>query len=583
MLWISALVALTLGAQAEQIAFASPEKTILNTKIDKFVQDVLAEWNSPAGISVAVVKKADDGTWLTETKGYGVAQRDGSKVTTETLFAIGSNSKLFDVLATGLLISNESLSPRISWDSKIASIIPEWELMDPIATQESTIVDLMSHRTGLPRHDFMYGTEEDIGSVIRRLKHLRPSASFRDIYQYNNLMYIVLSYLPQTLLSIPFEKYVQTNIFDRLGMSSTTYSYQVAKASGNLAEGWGREGVNKTEDVFGKGTPQTIEYWNQGPSEGNFISGPGGILMNGNDAAIWLKTLLMEGKNPSSNETVIPAEVVRKVAAGVVVAAGAPTFSEISVAVYGGGQSQASYRGHNLIEHGGGTPGFLTQVTRFPFDNFGIAVFSNDGDFGTMLIEIIKFRILDEVFGLDPVDWNQRFKNRVQAGYDQHKSQITPPPSKPGPPFVPLASLAGLYSNPGYKNALELCLISSPESETCKTLVSDAPVLLPGIVDSDKDTFLIQYPNVFLGYVILQHFDGNLFNISVAASHPTGDKSHPYWATSVTDISFTAEFAEEDGKIGIAFMGNIWGAGEGASSPSGETVKEKAEIWFEKA
>lgn len=27
--------------------------------------------------------------------------------------------------------------------------------MDPVASSESNIVDLMSHRTGLPRHDFM--------------------------------------------------------------------------------------------------------------------------------------------------------------------------------------------------------------------------------------------------------------------------------------------------------------------------------------------------------------------------------------------------------------------------------------------
>ncbi|KAJ7575150.1 beta-lactamase/transpeptidase-like protein [Mycena floridula] len=518
MLWILALVALVVAEQAQNnTPSASP---ILNTDIDKFIQDVLAEWNSPGGISVAVVKKADDGTWLTETKGYGVAQRDGSKVTPETIFAIGSNSKLFDVLATGLLISNESLSPRISWDTKIASVIPEWQLMDPVATTESTIVDLMSHRTGMPNHEFMYSKEDDILSMIKRFKYLKPSAGFRDTYQYGTIMYTVLSYLPQTLLSIPFERYVQANIFDRLGMKSATYSFQVANATGKLADGWGREGVNNTEDVFGKGTPRTMEFWNQGPSEGNILAGGGGVMMDGNDAAIWLKTLLMEGQNPaSSNETVIPAEVIDKAATGVTVVSDAPVTPEFSAAVYGGGQIQISYRGHRLIEHNGETLGFSGQITRFPFDNFGIAAFSNDGVYGLNIVNIVMFRIIDEVFGLDPVDWNLRYKTATQDGFDQYQAQITPTPSKPKPPFVPLTSLAGFYSNPGYKNTLELCLISSPKSETCKTLVSNAPVLLPGMIDSSKETFLIKYSNPFTGYIILQHFDGNLFNLTLASSH----------------------------------------------------------------
>lgn len=50
----------------------------------------------------------------------------------------------------------------------------------------------------------------------------------------------------------------------------------------------------------------------------------------------------------------------------------------------------------------------MTQITRFPFDNFGVAVFSNDDIHGTDLVKIIKHRIIDEFFGLDPIDWNQR-------------------------------------------------------------------------------------------------------------------------------------------------------------------------------
>lgn len=84
-------------------------------------------------------------------------------------------SQLFDILATGLLISNQSLSPQISWTTKIAEILPDWKLMDPVASAESTITDLMSHRTGLPRHDFSYSADEDVPSLVCLLQVLRAS------------------------------------------------------------------------------------------------------------------------------------------------------------------------------------------------------------------------------------------------------------------------------------------------------------------------------------------------------------------------------------------------------------------------
>ncbi|KAJ7512257.1 hypothetical protein B0H11DRAFT_2214060 [Mycena galericulata] len=52
---------------------------------------------------------------------------------------------------------------------------------------------------------------------------------------------------------------------------------------------------------------------------------------------------------------------------------------------------------------------FHSRITRFPFDGVGIAAITNDDVFGPLLKEIIKFRIADEAFGLDPVDWDSRF------------------------------------------------------------------------------------------------------------------------------------------------------------------------------
>ena len=65
------------------------------------------------------------------------------------------------------------------------------------------------------------------------------------------------------------------------------------------------------------------------------------------------------------------------------------------------------YRGHDIIEHVGSNPGYRTQVTRFPNDNVGIITLSNDEN-GNSLLEAVKFRIADEILGLNQLDWNDR-------------------------------------------------------------------------------------------------------------------------------------------------------------------------------
>ncbi|KAK1235674.1 hypothetical protein PQX77_001094 [Marasmius sp. AFHP31] len=162
-------------------AWAQPAR-ILTPEVDEFIEGLLSRWGSPGGVGVAVVQLDLNGEWNIETKGYGVARLDDNFVVTdETLFPIGSNSKHFAAIAAGLLVTNESLTPRISWDTKIASLIPSWELADPIASNESSIKDLMSHRTGLPRHDWMVHRDDTLPALIKRFKYLKPSTEFREV------------------------------------------------------------------------------------------------------------------------------------------------------------------------------------------------------------------------------------------------------------------------------------------------------------------------------------------------------------------------------------------------------------------
>lgn len=107
---------------------------------------------------------------------------------------------------------------------------------------------------------------------LKRVKGLRPSVEFRQQWQYSNIMYMILSSLPTTLLpSKPsFAEYVKEHIFVPLGLNHTTYSFDVANATGLVADGLARDNPNLANDPLGKGTVRALPYQRgEGGEDGN--------------------------------------------------------------------------------------------------------------------------------------------------------------------------------------------------------------------------------------------------------------------------------------------------------------------------
>ncbi|TFK69248.1 beta-lactamase/transpeptidase-like protein [Pluteus cervinus] len=611
-LLIAALSSLVHGTGADELPFVQHplasgdyvghDTRILDKSISTFIYGVLSDWNSPGGVAVSVVREKEFGVeavvgvdggveWDIEVEGYGNADANGTPVTGDSLFGIASNSKLFTAIATGLLISNESLTPKITWRTKLASLIPEWRLIDPIAHEESTILDALSHRTGMPRYELAYEHGDSIADVFKRLRNLKPSASFRDIHRYNNMMYSVLSSLSSKLLpsSTLFTRYVKEHIFDRLNLSSTTFSYNKAKATGRLVEGLSREGVNASNPIA-PGIPRALPFWApfEGGEGGNYLSGAAGVISSGRDLAVWLQTLLLDGVHPSTNETIIPASVLDTITTGYSINSPRSAFPELSPSVYGGGQRRLSYRGYEMITHHGYVDGFHTWIFRIPSKMIGIAILTNEDMHGSDLETIIGYRLLDKALGLDPVDWNTRLKEIVlkQAAQRVAKSHF---PSEATPLGVPIESLAGIYKNSGY-GTIELCPFTAKDqnaiSSNCKELVDNVDIILPGVIKPDKPTLIASWNKIWSSHLVLTHFSDNVFNCSAPKSLPTNDTAYPFWVYGLDSSeaeSIIVEFspASEPGR-GFGLRGGFWGAGEGADTPSGDMLRERSEVYFDR-
>src|SRR5207248_5071690 len=118
-------------------------------------------------------------------KGFGVRKQDGDEtVTPDTVFAIASCSKAFTSTLAAMLADEG----KLAWDDKVRDHLPAFRLSDELADREVTVRDLLCHRTGMPRHDWLWSSGSgDIEDLIRRWGRGRHSTSFRSTWEYSNV------------------------------------------------------------------------------------------------------------------------------------------------------------------------------------------------------------------------------------------------------------------------------------------------------------------------------------------------------------------------------------------------------------
>ena len=202
---------------------------------DPVVEDAMKRFDVP-GLAIAVVKGKD----VVYAKGFGF--RDVEKqlpVTPDTLFAIGSSTKAFTAFVLGTLVDEG----RVDWDTPVRTYIPWFKLYDPSASERITPRDLLTHRSGLPRHDLAWYNNNDITreEVVRRLAYLEPSADLREKFQYNNMMYLTAGYLAETLTGMTWEQAVRTRVLDPAGMTRTNFDVAVSERDADAAQPYAKK------------------------------------------------------------------------------------------------------------------------------------------------------------------------------------------------------------------------------------------------------------------------------------------------------------------------------------------------------
>lgn len=365
---------------------------ITSEQIDRVVENAMKTFNVP-GISVAVIK--DDK--VIHAKGYGVRDIQSKlPMETSTLVGIASNSKAFTAAALAILVDEK----KLNWNDRVNNIIPEFKLYNPYVTEEFTVLDLMTHRSGmgLGAGDLMFfpdGSDFTIKDVIHNLRYLKQTSSFRSQFDYDNNLYIVAGEVIKRVSGLSWEEFIEQKIMQPLQMNASAASITRLKNAANKVE----------PHVAVNGQLQVVPFR---PNE--VINAAGGIYSNIDDMAKWVRMQLNKGafgdkrlfSEQVQHEMWSPHTIIQMGPNG------GPYNTHFNA--YGIGWGINDVKGYKQVSHTGGLLGMVTQVTLIPELKLGIVVLTNQEQ-GAAFSSITN-TIKDSYFGMPAVDRVKEFAER---------------------------------------------------------------------------------------------------------------------------------------------------------------------------
>ena len=331
-------------------AFSAGAQLLRPVELDSLVTRTMRAFEVP-GIAVAVVQ----GNKIIHMKGYGVRSLASKQpVDASTLFAIASNSKAFTSAALGMLVDEG----KLRWDDKVIVHIPEFRMYHPYVTEEFTIRDLLTHRSGLGlgAGDLMIwpgGNDFTVSDIIHNLRYLKPVSGFRTKFDYDNLLYIVAGEVVARVSGMSWEDFIEKRIMEPLNMTGSAASYSRIKEKGNVIDPHAPvDGILRVIDR---------DFGETGDAAG-------GIYSNVADLCKWAMMQMNNGKYGDSLQYRLFSREVHETMWTPQTMIPVKTSPPYNTHFYGYGLGWflSDVRGYKQVGHTGGLGGMVTQVTLLP-------------------------------------------------------------------------------------------------------------------------------------------------------------------------------------------------------------------------
>jgi CubicO group peptidase (beta-lactamase class C family) len=355
------------------------------------------KWNVP-GIAVGILK---DGK--IETAGYGVTSLEtGWSVTPDTLFEIGSNSKVFTTTLLMTLVDEG----KVDLDELVKTYLPDLKLMDMTVLDELKVKHLVSHQSGLWGDVFDdYGWGDDalklsVDAIVNVPHMYRPT----EVWAYTNIAYNIAGRIIEVLLEQPFEDAMRERVLKPLGLERTFYfAHEVFPYPHGVGHGPAKPG---DDDVI-----VMRDYWL------NRALNPAGGLHGTVEDILKFDLYHMNGGEPGilSEESRLKMQE-----------------PQIEVPNFSGewclGWRSRTVQGVRLFEHGGGTNGFITANMAIPEKGVAIAIYTNCA-YGGSAIQGINSWLLEHVAGLkedrpEPIEVSDADLERFAGEYENPSTRM---------------------------------------------------------------------------------------------------------------------------------------------------------------
>jgi len=349
-------------------------------------------------MAVAIIK---DGKVI-HSKGYGVRSlKTKEKVDANTLFGVASNTKAFTAASMGMLVDEG----KLNWDDKVIKYISEFKLYNDYVTQEFTVRDLITHRSGLGlgAGDLMFFPNPSnftIEEVIHNLRYLKPVSGFRTKYDYDNLLYMVAGEVVHRITGKPWGAFVEERIMQPLQMNRSAASWSRLKDTTNV--------IAAHAPIDGK--VQVIKRHQE-----TFGSSAGGIYSSIADMSKWVIMQLNHGKYGDGRQKQLFSEAVHEemwTPQTIIPVTTTPPYNS-HFGAYGLGWFLTDVKGYKQAMHTGGLEGMVTQVTLIPELQLGIIVFTNQQ--AGAAFNAVTSTIKDSYLGIPPIDRVKQISDIVKA------------------------------------------------------------------------------------------------------------------------------------------------------------------------
>lgn len=332
-------VARYLLALDSTLAAANAEQSI-EQKVEELVRLEMVKRHIP-GLSVVV----NQNNKTVFTRGFGVANLEHAvPATPDTVYQLGSLTKQFT--ATSILLL--ARANKLALDDVVGKYLDDI----PDTWKPVTIRQLLTHTSGIKSYTSVAGNRASFRND-RSPKEILETVAADPLdfpagtkWSYSNTGYFLLGLVVEKVSGRRYSQFLYEQIFQPVGMTSTR--------------------VNDPRDVI---SDRATGYAWDGRicRNGEFASmtwpfAAGALIGTARDLATWDAALSGEVPLSAAERTIMWTRA---------------TLADGATTDYGLGWALGTDRGHKVVEHGGGIPGFSTYIGRYPDANLCVVVLCN--------------------------------------------------------------------------------------------------------------------------------------------------------------------------------------------------------------